>query len=74
MSGARDAAMMRAFRHECGILCAILTGLMESTQHTRLILDPSSCSDLHYSRLFSSIYTDCKVPWELYAIVQRLHT
>ena len=42
MSGARDVAMMQAFRHEYGILCAILTGLMESTQHTRLILDPSS--------------------------------
>ena len=41
MSGARDAAMMQAFRHECGILCAILTGLMESTWHTLLILDPS---------------------------------
>ena len=42
MSGARDTAMMQAFRHEYGILCAILTGLMESTQHTRLILDPLS--------------------------------
>ena len=41
MSGARDVAMMQAFRHEYGILCAILTGLMESTYHTRLILDPS---------------------------------
>ena len=46
-----DAAMMRAFRHECGILCAILTGLMESTHHTRLILDPSSRSSLHCSIL-----------------------
>ena len=40
-SGVSDATMVRAFRHECGILCAALTGLMESAQHTRLILDPS---------------------------------
>ena len=51
MSGARDAAMMRTFRHECGILCAILTGLMESTHHTRLILNPSPRSDAHCSAL-----------------------
>ena len=40
MSGARDAAMMRAFRHECGILCAILTGLMGFRQCGLAILDP----------------------------------
>ena len=57
MSGARDTAMMQAFRHEYGILCAILTGLMESTQHTRLILDPFPSSNLHCSvfRLFFTI-------------------
>ena len=39
-------------------------GLSESTQHTRLILDPSSRSDLHRSTLgcFPSIYANCKVP------------
>ena len=29
-----------AFRHERGILYAVLAGLSESTQHIRLILDP----------------------------------
>ena len=39
-------------------------GLSESTQHIRLVLDPSIRSRLHCSVLgcFSSIYAKCKVP------------
>ena len=49
-------------RHERGILCAVLAGLSESTQHIRLILDPSPRSDLHCSTCgsFSSTCTNVR--------------
>ena len=40
MSSVRDAAMVRAFRRECGVLCAILTGLMGFGQCGLAILNP----------------------------------
>ena len=42
MSGIRDAAMVRAFRRECGILVHCLTGLQEPSDGIVIALD-----DLH---------------------------
>ena len=46
MSSVRDVAMVLAFRHERGILYAVLANLSESTYRVRPILDPSSSPNL----------------------------
>ena len=53
MSSVRDAAVVRAFRRECGIVHAVLTGLSESTYHMRLVLDPSSSPNFSNPRCAS---------------------